>query len=741
MSEMFKRKLFRNIFLSFSVVIIFYTGIIMYVTVSQEYKRNRVEFDNLNELFLERESSSIDYRMDVSLNAVNLISKQKSISNYLSESTFSYDVYNQMFSDLTGNLFSNHQLGFNLAITKGYSSDITSQDGYFLFEDYLKFINLDNQMGELKKFMESDNNNDLRCFDAGTKLVILKKSYFFQEKQNIFFFIVWEKSALSSIALPGNQGEFGLIDANHLSSSLVSSEDSQIKQFLPFETETFNQISFGKKGNFWTYQKRSSTIPTIYYLYSVRTNQTPMIPTQTIWFILCVLFVLLIVGFILTFLLSRRNYLPFEEIMRNIGSVKEDRRGDDLAYILSTIQDINEINQKLEMIQESSIEDLQETFFKNLIYDNYDVERIETRLKPLRLEKFKKGGVLVVLSIGGISALESNLSEENILILRKKIVAFFNEKDSDTSFLSFPIDYKHFCLFFSEKDQRIILTILTKMIDRIEQELSVDVTFSISKVFDSLLHFSEAFKEAYQLSEKRYSFIDNHIISAKSVPITSKKNYLYSVETEALLIKSIQTNDAIHAQKILLQLLEDNLDRFESDIYSLYDFKNVLLNTMKRILNKYDLSFTHFSRENQELFRNLNSTDSILLKDTFMEMLEKLLELVGEKNTLNLSTIEKVLVYIRSNYTRDLSLSEVAEEFNLSESYVSKLIKEHLKTSFKSYINQLKVEKAKELLDTGKYKVSEVAELVGCKNVNTFIRIFKQHEGTTPGKYLTDSHS
>lgn len=34
-------------------------------------------------------------------------------------------------------------------------------------------------------------------------------------------------------------------------------------------------------------------------------------------------------------------------------------------------------------------------------------------------------------------------------------------------------------------------------------------------------------------------------------------------------------------------------------------------------------------------------------------------------------------------------------------------------------------------------KVNEVAESVGVKNVNTFIRMFKQYEGVTPGKYQT----
>ncbi|MEI2367867.1 hypothetical protein, partial [Niallia circulans] len=73
---MFRKTIFKKLFLSFSVVIIIYTSIILFVTISQEYSQNRLEINKLNEMFLERESNIIDYRLDVSLNVVKLLSQQ-----------------------------------------------------------------------------------------------------------------------------------------------------------------------------------------------------------------------------------------------------------------------------------------------------------------------------------------------------------------------------------------------------------------------------------------------------------------------------------------------------------------------------------------------------------------------------------------------------------------------------------------------------------------------------------------
>jgi len=52
------------------------------------------------------------------------------------------------------------------------------------------------------------------------------------------------------------------------------------------------------------------------------------------------------------------------------------------------------------------------------------------------------------------------------------------------------------------------------------------------------------------------------------------------------------------------------------------------------------------------------------------------------------------------------------------------------------YITMLRMEKAKELLITGHYKVSEIAGMCGFENVYYFSNVFKKHEGISPKNYI-----
>jgi len=739
MISLFRKAIFKKIFLSFLIVIIVYTLIIMVVTVSQERSRNRMKWNNMNELFLERESNLIDYRLDVSLNAVNLISQQQSIVDFLNSNSFNYEVYNHLFNDLTGNLFSSHQSGFNIAVSKGFGESITSSDGYFLFKDYLAFTYMDQNMGELKKFMESKDNNDLRCFDADNKLIIVKKKFYSQEQKNLFFFIVWEKKDLLITTLPNNSGVFGLVDGANL--NYTTSEHKERLPFIKSGVMIENQIVEQTIEDKTAYQKRSNTIPTLHYLYVVNLNEMMVLPLKTILSIMVILFGSLLIGFLLTYSFSKKNYSPFMEIIKNIRkdeSLASSYIKNELEYIISTIQDINTVNQNLVQLQENSLEDLQESFFKNLIYQNITEQDIQNKIVPLRLNPYKEGGTLVILSTDGISKWESDLTESNILIVRKKFLSNFKDKNTSYGFLSFPINYKCFCLFFLEKNQKNILSVLDEMTHRIGSELGVKITFSISKSFTAITDLPRAFKEVSLEMDLNFSFIDTDIVTQDNNSIPSKKEYSYSVETESMLIKYIQNREFESARELISQVLIDNFGKSKISIYSMIDFKNAFINTIKRILNKYNIVFNDFYKQNESLFIHLNSQDADLLIETFHSLFEKLMENIGVEKQYKLSTVEKVIAYIQNNYTKDLSLSEVADYFHLSESYVSKLVKEHLKSSFKNYVNQLKVEKAKQLLLSGKYMVAEVGEMVGYKNVNTFIRIFKQQEGITPGKYVAN---
>lgn len=67
--------------------------------------------------------------------------------------------------------------------------------------------------------------------------------------------------------------------------------------------------------------------------------------------------------------------------------------------------------------------------------------------------------------------------------------------------------------------------------------------------------------------------------------------------------------------------------------------------------------------------------------------------------------VEAVKEYIEKNYTSPISLKEISENLYISQSYLSALFKEQIGVNFLQYLTDLRIEKAKELLETSNLKV------------------------------------
>lgn len=90
------------------------------------------------------------------------------------------------------------------------------------------------------------------------------------------------------------------------------------------------------------------------------------------------------------------------------------------------------------------------------------------------------------------------------------------------------------------------------------------------------------------------------------------------------------------------------------------------------------------------------------------------------------------LTYIREKYQKPLQLSLVAEKHGITGSYLSRLFKEHLGTTFIEYLNRYRLNKAIILLETKEYSIKEIAYIVGYQDPNYFSRIFRRHMGISP---------
>lgn len=97
--------------------------------------------------------------------------------------------------------------------------------------------------------------------------------------------------------------------------------------------------------------------------------------------------------------------------------------------------------------------------------------------------------------------------------------------------------------------------------------------------------------------------------------------------------------------------------------------------------------------------------------------------------------VKQMLDYIQDNLAEPLSVDMIADYIGLNRMYTGRLFKQYTNCNMADYINQMRIEKAAELLEQTDMKIKDIAESVGFNNTHYFIRIFKRLKEVTPGAY------
>lgn len=101
--------------------------------------------------------------------------------------------------------------------------------------------------------------------------------------------------------------------------------------------------------------------------------------------------------------------------------------------------------------------------------------------------------------------------------------------------------------------------------------------------------------------------------------------------------------------------------------------------------------------------------------------------------------MRKAVGYVRLNCERNLTLGEVADYVGYSHTHFSKVFKEEMGCSFRTYLNQTRVEKSKVLLLSGSAPMSEIYSACGFEDQSYFCKVFKRLVGVTPDRYRKQS--
>ncbi len=106
-----------------------------------------------------------------------------------------------------------------------------------------------------------------------------------------------------------------------------------------------------------------------------------------------------------------------------------------------------------------------------------------------------------------------------------------------------------------------------------------------------------------------------------------------------------------------------------------------------------------------------------------------------ETRAINNDETDKVILYIKKNYFESFTLESLAERASLSPNYFAKKFKDRVGLSPLKYINALRIERAKFLLEHTDNPVNTIMEEVGFWDAAHFSKLFKAATGYSPSKF------
>ncbi len=120
-----------------------------------------------------------------------------------------------------------------------------------------------------------------------------------------------------------------------------------------------------------------------------------------------------------------------------------------------------------------------------------------------------------------------------------------------------------------------------------------------------------------------------------------------------------------------------------------------------------------------------------IIVDTEKQSRISLYEQVTERETLT----QNIIKYLNDNIGKQVCLSDISKQFSYSLSSIKRIFKEETGSSVITYLNNIRMEKAKEMLLRSKMSVESIALALGFSNSYYFSTSFKNNCGVCPTKF------
>lgn len=448
------------------------------------------------------------------------------------------------------------------------------------------------------------------------------------------------------------------------------------------------------------------------------------------------------VGMLLSYHMSRRSSMPINDILKAISKEKERYESHQAVFghLKNTYHELVRTNSRLADAIENQKPFIRNAFVNRLIFGKFVVEQeVEKTAAYMKIDYENCGFCTVIFRFDtGISELE----KEGQALVNSCVISLMEVIElvmpgglytniADEQIVLILVEHEREQEAFRKKAEELVLQIKEEMPFNIAEKLFVYGGNLVNRLGD--IH--ESYKNASYMFQNERGQIENTVIwytdHAGQRPLYPAANM------EEKLTHYVTSGDWQGLHDELSEILNTYIIRNNLPSYLQHMLMNELQIIMFRILRQINME----EQEYRRYYKDLEENHMLPLQEQISRTL-RIYKAVCEhisrqKQDLNMgSLMPSVVKYIDTNYgNSDLSLTSVADVFGISEPYLSAIFKQSVGINFSSYLEGVRIDKAKELLRMTRMSVSEISEQVGYYSVNSYCRAFKRVTGSSASEY------
>ena len=427
-----------------------------------------------------------------------------------------------------------------------------------------------------------------------------------------------------------------------------------------------------------------------------------------------------------------------EDIMDTVAKARDlvRKKKENAAKIL-----------EMEKHLKHSNEIMKNYFIQDVLQGKYAREEIRDKMQQYGIETGDKCFRVAVLAVQKYKNFKNNRMDYFKEVCMPKIQQIITDFLKDGLMGPIVWDGSERIAFICQSPKHLgegmkVIKKLEEIKSEVEEQLNFEVSLALGDTVGCFENVYESFYKAQYAMDYGQILGDNGIIDFNELITPNKFLYSPLIDNEIALYRALRDGNRERVQELMNQIHGSILERSWNDrkhativysqiiIMAARILHEILGNAGEINTNGTKINFQEHLNYIVKLksHRKLNEYVKIVLDNVC-------LQINSYRNTGHQKIINKAIEFIHANYSKAISLKDIANHVYMTPTYFSYIFKKETGENVSTYLNQVRIEKAKELLRDETVKTYEVAYQVGFNDPNYFYVLFKKYTGCTPGEY------